>query len=1551
MGKRILSILLAYLLILGVRPLDVVATEQPLSGDDIKESIEYQSSDSIGEILVNALDEEENAKNQAYYISNILIEGNLATVNYVAEVDCNLIVAVYSEDEVQMLAVGTESIKASEQQTTVEVNEGTIPKYFVVKAYLVEEKENYPLCDTYVNKNYTQEFQEFLALTIDDFDENRTINLDNDNATNFVVLKEDVKIIEPQEGINVIESADYENDRYVFGQVDENITSLQVGDIFSYQYNETDILVVEVAAIDTNRATVTITGADTSMKDVFSHVKIEGEESLSETEIDNSDLEEGITFEGSEIAARTRASVEGSTSKSFAYNLDYKVSDNQGTAVKIQGKLKFSVKVSIKAYLYWDYQYIEAKLDMSLQLSGSVGGEVKSSLLELGSCGISPVPGVYVGFTPAIVLKADAKIALDLDYKGVVGMAYDSKNGFINKSSAPKVSNEFKVEGSIFLGVSLEPHVAILHEKVAKVSIDAEYGVQLDGKLCSGVLEQEKSQLHACLVCLDGELSRVLKVSASVAFANSTTLSADIINGKAKISDFYYSVDYDEFGWSTCPRVSNKIEIFVVDVNNQPLAKATVSIEGKDENYSTDEDGKCSFYLRNGQYIFGATVNGYTRTVKERVHDESTSFQITWTPGAIAEGKLNDDITWELTGDGILTIIGTGEMNSYGNKNGYSEWSNYKDDIKKIIIKNGITSIKNSLINRMENLEYIKIPNSVQEIESGTFYRCTSLKNITIPNSVKKIGEQAFGGCTDLTDVEIKGEVKEIGERMFSGCTNLKNIELPQSVEKIGLCAFQDCDELESIELPAALKIVGSWAFWDCKKLSSIELPEGLESIEERAFSDCRQLGAINIPDSVTEVGMSAFYQCDSLETVRLPERITNLEKGTFADCVNLREIYLPEGITKIGECAFLRCKRLESIVLSADLEVIEYAAFSDCTSLTTVNLPSKVTTIGNRAFVHCTNLQEVYLSENLTHIGDNAFEWCVITSITIPYKVESIGVKAFNYNLKLKNIIFEGNAPTIGADAFYGTSASLVAYFYKNTQGWTEEVMQDYGNEWLTWSELDASGFTVREDSALEKGEIFEPEEEIKLSPDEELENNEVEETLKLPDEELKNSELEKGEYVLEQMAYQSSGKSYKAQEVEIEVSESQATGGKTTSYKNLDPNQPYILLWVKSDETEELISAGNILYVDQKESDENGKISFEYLLREEDGDAVPLLYGGTLQDVTDADISITDLTYTGKEQDVNIIVRLGEKELVVFKDYVLGGSTSVTEVGTYRITLRGCGKYTGSNTKLFSVVKSPQTISGTSTYSKTYGNATFKLDAKVSAGDGKLSYTSSNEKVVMVDSAGKATIKGAGTATVSVKAASTKNFESAIKTVTIKVGKTAQSISAKSYTKTYGTKAFSLGAKRTAGNGKLTYKSSNTKVVAVSSDGKITVKGTGKATITITAVATTNYKETTKKITIKVIPKKATLSSVKSSTKKKATVTLKKDSMATGYQIQYSTSSSFKSGNKTKSITKNTTVKKTLTGLESGKKYYVRVRSYKTIDGRKEYGSWSTKSSVKVK
>ncbi|MBQ6386379.1 MAG: fibronectin type III domain-containing protein [Lachnospiraceae bacterium] len=74
------------------------------------------------------------------------------------------------------------------------------------------------------------------------------------------------------------------------------------------------------------------------------------------------------------------------------------------------------------------------------------------------------------------------------------------------------------------------------------------------------------------------------------------------------------------------------------------------------------------------------------------------------------------------------------------------------------------------------------------------------------------------------------------------------------------------------------------------------------------------------------------------------------------------------------------------------------------------------------------------------------------------------------------------------------------------------------------------------------------------------------------------------------------------------------------------------------------------------------------------------------------------------------------------------------------------------------------------------------------------------------------------------------------------------------------------------------------------------------------------------------------------------------KKGTGITGYQIQYGRKSSFR-GAKNVTIKKVKTVSRVLGGLKKGRKYYVRIRTYKTVGGKKYYSAWSAKKKVKIR
>ena len=222
-----------------------------------------------------------------------------------------------------------------------------------------------------------------------------------------------------------------------------------------------------------------------------------------------------------------------------------------------------------------------------------------------------------------------------------------------------------------------------------------------------------------------------------------------------------------------------------------------------------------------------------------------------------------------------------------------------------------------------------------------------------------------------------------------------------------------------------------------------------------------------------------------------------------------------------------------------------------------------------------------------------------------------------------------------------------------------------------------------------------------------------------------------------------------------------------------------------------------------------------------------------------------------------------------------------------------------------------------------------------KVSASDYTLTYSGA--------------CKNVGTYTVAI---TFKGNYSGTATKQFAITRAGNSITASAVNKTVSKKvqSFRIGAKA-KGGAKLTYKSNN-KSITVDKNGKVTIAKNfvGKATITISAAATTNYNAAVKQIYVTVNPTGTKLSSVTSTKTGQLTIKWAKNAAVTGYQVQYAASSKF-TGAKTLNVKSNKTITSTLSKLKEGQKYYVRIRTYKTVGKVNYYSAWSAAKSATVK
>ena len=338
---------------------------------------------------------------------------------------------------------------------------------------------------------------------------------------------------------------------------------------------------------------------------------------------------------------------------------------------------------------------------------------------------------------------------------------------------------------------------------------------------------------------------------------------------------------------------------------------------------------------------------------------------------------------------------------------------------------------------------------------------------------------------------------------------------------------------------------------------------------------------------------------------------------------------------------------------------------------------------------------------------------------------------------------------------------------------------------------------------------------------------------------------------------------------------------------------------------------------------------------------------YKDAIIDISDAKVTgITDSYFTGGAITQNVIVNCGTRNLVKDRDYKVTYENNVN-AGTAKVIITGMGAYKGQIVKTFTISKRASTLNvPTSIFNKTYGNGSFNLGVSSNTA---VSYISSNSNVASVDQRGNVTIKGVGTAYITVTALGNGNFTPVQKSVVISVGKGTASVKASNYKKTRSSKKFKVKASSTSG-GKLTYSSSNKKVATVSKGGYVTIKGIGKTTITIKSAATSKYNASYKKITVQVVPKTMKINKVKAG-KKSMKVYWSKDKYVSGYQVVIAKDKKFKKGKKTYKISKGKYTSKTIKKLSKKKYYYVKMRSYKKVGRTYYYSNYSSVKKIKTK
>ncbi len=317
-----------------------------------------------------------------------------------------------------------------------------------------------------------------------------------------------------------------------------------------------------------------------------------------------------------------------------------------------------------------------------------------------------------------------------------------------------------------------------------------------------------------------------------------------------------------------------------------------VSDDNSWANATWDADTKILTNV-DGGYAFNVSFSGTNATLWTASSEAVTAEAVT-IPSSFVVGET----TYNVTNLGKYFLSGGSKVDT--------------NNVKSVVISNGVTTINDEAFRQIKSLESVVIPDSVKSIGAWSF-TSTGLTSLTIPVNVESIGKGAFNGTGSLVDVNILSTklawIPDEGFR-YSG---LVSINIPTNVTGIGNNVFQGCSKLTTIngssevfDLSFVTNSIGSYSFQQAGALSG-EFIINAKTIGKECFKQTGAVTKFTWGENVQSIssGLQFRYDWAITEMVFLGKTAPAIDSNSFGN-TNAFTIYYPAVSTGYDAAGYL---------------------------------------------------------------------------------------------------------------------------------------------------------------------------------------------------------------------------------------------------------------------------------------------------------------------------------------------------------------------------------------------------------------------------------------------------------------------------------------------------------------------------------------------------------------------------------------------------------------------------------------------------------------------